>query len=149
MPCCVCSPAKRCNPQAVFCAQNLLHFALLISVLAKTLRLTLWGESVVRVWSLRDPATSRPFQTRLLDGVTPTHGPWGVKLLSAVGSGRNGGLSRSCNTRGGFSVLVWGDARASCGWSMATRGVRAASPRCSEGGLLQRLAWQRAGPKGL
>ena len=73
------------NPQAVFCAQNFLHFALFISALAKTLHLTLWGEPVARVWSLRAAATLKP-----LPNVAPRRGytnPWAVGCEVAVSPG--------------------------------------------------------------
>ena len=85
VPCCVYSPAECSNPQAVFCAQNLLHFALFISALAKTLHLTLWGEPVTRVWSLQAAATLKP-----LPNAAPRWGytnPWAVGCEVAVSPG--------------------------------------------------------------
>lgn len=49
------------TPRLFSAPQIFLHFALLISALAKTLRVTLWGGPVARVWSLRAPATLRPY----------------------------------------------------------------------------------------
>lgn len=118
-------------PRAVFCAQNSLHFALLISALAETLCLTLWGEP----------------RRLCLVAAGSCHLETISKCGTRMGSHRRqagiGGFSCSCNTWGGFSLSMWRDARAQRGQNVATRRVRAASPCCSGGGLLQRLAWQR------
>lgn len=56
------SQSRYGNPQAVFCAQNSLHFAHLICAVARTLCLTLWGEPVAGVWSLRARSARRTFR---------------------------------------------------------------------------------------